>query len=141
MRLANFIRANVEAISVEWEKFAATLLPNEEFSSSVLRDGIALIMREIAKDMDHSQSAAQQQEKSEGDQTHARLPSRAQGLSPRVKLNQREDAKAQRHHAPDHGNQLFWLPTKPVGDSGLLRCPGVEAVRRLRPLVSWRVSG
>ena len=71
MRLANFIRANVEAISVEWEKFAATLLPNEEFSSSVLRDGIALIMREIAKDMDHSQSAAQQQEKSEGDQTHA----------------------------------------------------------------------
>lgn len=71
MRLANFIRANVEAISVEWEKFAATLLPNEEFSSSVLRDGIAPIMREIAKDMDHSQSAAQQQEKSEGDQTHA----------------------------------------------------------------------
>ena len=71
MRLANFIRANVESISVEWEKFAATLLPNEEFSSSVLRDGIAPIMREIAKDMDHSQTAAQQQEKSEGEQTHS----------------------------------------------------------------------
>jgi hypothetical protein len=68
MRLANFIRANIESISAEWEKFAATMLPEEEFSASVLRDGIASMLKEIAADMDHSQSAAQQQGKSEGEQ-------------------------------------------------------------------------
>jgi signal transduction histidine kinase len=66
--LANFIRCNIECISSEWEKFAATLLPDEEFSASVLQDGIADILREIAADMDHSQSAEEQQGKSEGDQ-------------------------------------------------------------------------
>lgn len=66
--LAHFIRGNIECISVEWEKFAATLLPNEEFSASVLRDGIANILREIAADMDHAQSGEEQQGKSEGDQ-------------------------------------------------------------------------
>jgi signal transduction histidine kinase len=64
--LANFIRANIECISSEWEKFAATLLPDEDFSVSVLRDGIADILREIAADMDHFQSAEEQQGKSEG---------------------------------------------------------------------------
>jgi signal transduction histidine kinase len=68
MKLSEFIRSNIEQISVEWEKFAATLLPNEEFSASVLRDGIADILKEIAKDMDSSQSAEEQQEKSEGGQ-------------------------------------------------------------------------
>jgi len=68
MKLAEFIRSNIEEISVEWEKFAATLLPEEEFSASVLRDGIAAILKEIAADMDRSQSAQEQQEKSEGTQ-------------------------------------------------------------------------
>lgn len=67
MKLSNFIRANIEQISLEWEKFAATLLPNEEFSASVLRDGIADILKEIAADMDCNQNARQQQEKSEGE--------------------------------------------------------------------------
>jgi hypothetical protein len=60
MRLAAFIRLNVELI-------ARTLLPAEEFSKSVLRNGIADILAEIANDMDSSQSDAQQQEKSEGE--------------------------------------------------------------------------
>lgn len=67
MKLSNFIRANIEQISLEWEKFAATLLPDEEFSKSVLRDGIAAILKEIARDMDCAQNAQQQQEKSEGE--------------------------------------------------------------------------
>jgi signal transduction histidine kinase len=67
MRLAAFIRSNIEQISSEWEVFAATLLPEEEFSASVLRDGIFDILNEIAADMDRAQSIEQQQGKSEGD--------------------------------------------------------------------------
>jgi signal transduction histidine kinase len=67
MRLAAFIRSNIEQISAEWELFAATLLPEEEFSASVLRDGIVDILNEIATDMERAQSAEQQQGKSEGD--------------------------------------------------------------------------
>jgi signal transduction histidine kinase len=67
MRLAAFIRSNIEQISAEWELFAATLLPEEEFSASVLRDGIVDILNEIAVDLDRAQSAEQQQGKSEGD--------------------------------------------------------------------------
>jgi signal transduction histidine kinase len=67
MRLAAFIRSNIEQISAEWELFAATLLPEEEFSASVLRDGIVDILNEIAVDMDRAQSAEEQQGKSEGD--------------------------------------------------------------------------
>lgn len=66
MKLSEFIRSNSEKISAEWEKFAATLLPDEELSTSVLRDGIAAILKEIALDMDHSQSAQEQRDKSEG---------------------------------------------------------------------------
>jgi signal transduction histidine kinase len=66
MRLAAFIRANIESISVEWERFAATLLPEQEFSSSVLRDSIADLLAEIATDMDEDQTAEEQHQKSEG---------------------------------------------------------------------------
>jgi signal transduction histidine kinase len=66
MRLATFIRSNIEQISADWELFAATLLPEEEFSASVLRDGIVDMLNEIAIDMDRAQSAEQQQGKSEG---------------------------------------------------------------------------
>jgi signal transduction histidine kinase len=67
MRLSEFIKANIERIAADWETFAATLLPDENFSASVLRDGIVDMLNEIAHDMDRSQNAAQQQEKSEGD--------------------------------------------------------------------------
>lgn len=67
MRLSAFIKASIEEIAAEWEKFAATLLPNEEFSASVLRNGIVDMLNEIAWDMDRAQSAEQQQGKSEGD--------------------------------------------------------------------------
>ena len=65
MRLAAFIRANIEPISVEWERFAATLLPASEFSSLVLRDGIAELLTAIAADMDEDQTGKEQHQKSE----------------------------------------------------------------------------
>jgi signal transduction histidine kinase len=67
MRLSAFIRANIERIAAEWETFAASLLPDQAFSASVLRDGIVDMLNEIAHDMERSQNAAQQQEKPEGD--------------------------------------------------------------------------
>jgi signal transduction histidine kinase len=66
MRLAVFISKNLEEISVEWEKFAATLLPDQIFSVSVLRDGIKAMLKEIAADMQSAQTADEQREKSEG---------------------------------------------------------------------------
>src|SRR4051794_35871036 len=67
MKLAAFIRSNIEKISSEWELFAASLLPEQEFSASVLRDGIFDILNEIAEDMDRTQTIEQQRGKSEGD--------------------------------------------------------------------------
>jgi signal transduction histidine kinase len=67
MRLAAFIRSNTELIAAEWELFARTLLPAAEFSKSVLRNGIAEMLAEIAADMDSGQTDAEQQGKSEGD--------------------------------------------------------------------------
>ena len=66
MRLAAFIRENIEPISAEWERFAETLLPAEEFSVSVLRNSIVELLTEIAADMDEDQTAEEQREKSEG---------------------------------------------------------------------------
>jgi signal transduction histidine kinase len=66
MKIAAFIRANIEPIAAEWEAFAATLLPEEKFSRSVLRDGIVEMLNEIAAHMDRAESGAPQQGKSEG---------------------------------------------------------------------------
>jgi signal transduction histidine kinase len=52
MKLTEFIRANIPAISHEWEKFAATLVPERNFSRSVLRDGIVEILEQIASDVE-----------------------------------------------------------------------------------------
>jgi signal transduction histidine kinase len=67
MRFAEFIRANKEEIASEWERFAATLLPREEFSASVLRNSIEEILDSIARDMGTSQTGVQQSRKSKGE--------------------------------------------------------------------------
>ncbi len=67
MRLSAFIKNNIERISAEWEEFAATLLPDQKFSRSVLRDGIVDILSEITRDMNRAQSARAQKDKSEGE--------------------------------------------------------------------------
>jgi signal transduction histidine kinase len=56
MKLAEFIRANIPVISHEWEKFAATLVPEKTFSRSVLRDGIVEILVQIASDVERPRS-------------------------------------------------------------------------------------
>ena len=53
MRLSDFIRRNVEQISVEWEAFAATCSPAADtMSGFALRDHIAQILQAIATDLD-----------------------------------------------------------------------------------------
>jgi len=66
MRLTEFIRANTKVIADEWEKFAGTLLPEEVFKASVLRNSIEKILEIIANDMDQPQNKEQQISKSQG---------------------------------------------------------------------------
>ena len=67
MRLADFIRSNMEAILVEWEAFAATRTPAATGMSPLeLRDHAQQILEAIAKDISTDQSAGQQHEKSLG---------------------------------------------------------------------------
>jgi signal transduction histidine kinase len=67
MRLAEFIQNNMECILVEWEVFAATLLPAAEHMSPLaLRDHAQHILEAVAKDIATSQSREEQSEKSKG---------------------------------------------------------------------------
>jgi signal transduction histidine kinase len=67
MRLADFIARNIEPILVEWEAFAATLLPAaRSMDSSALRDHADQILLAIAKDISTPQSREAQREKSLG---------------------------------------------------------------------------
>lgn len=66
MRLSQFILSNLEAILTEWESFASTVLPGKEFDKAMLRNDAAEILKTIAKDMETSQTAAQQTVKSKG---------------------------------------------------------------------------
>jgi signal transduction histidine kinase len=67
MRLGAFINGNMEQISLEWEKFASTLLPDQKLTKLVLRDGILEMLQEIVSDMGTEQTSSQQKDKSEGD--------------------------------------------------------------------------
>ena len=90
MRLAHFIRNNMEPILADWEAFAATLLPAAfGLSSLTLRDHAPKILSAVAMDLDSPQTREEQSDKSKGKtptvpgaretaaQTHAVL--RAQG--------------------------------------------------------------
>ena len=67
MRLSDFIRRNVEQISLEWEAFAATCSPAADtMSGFALRDHIEAILEAIATDLDTFQSKQQQDIKSKG---------------------------------------------------------------------------
>jgi len=72
MRLADFIAHNIEPILVEWEAFAATLLPAaRSMDSFALRDHAEQILLAIAKDISTPQTKEAQREKSLG---HRPLP-------------------------------------------------------------------
>ena len=116
MRLAAFIRANTEAIANEWERFAATIMPQEEFSASVLRDDVVGLLSDIAANMDEEQTAAEQQAKSEGEPGRSHYARGAivqhvvtrvsMGFSPRQFLSEFPDIHTphlQKHYRRDAG--------------------------------------
>jgi signal transduction histidine kinase len=68
MRLADFIRVNLDSIMAEWEAFASTCLPAAEaMTLMALRDHAEEMLQAIAADMESSQSATEQIEKSRGE--------------------------------------------------------------------------
>lgn len=67
MRLAEFIRHDMDAILAQWEEFAATLLPAAaSLSSLALRDHAQQILEAVAKDLSSPQTREAQSEKSKG---------------------------------------------------------------------------
>src|SRR5216684_4849042 len=67
MRLADFILRNTETILVEWEAFAATLLPAASgMTSLALRDHAKEILEAVARDLTTPQTKEGQSEESKG---------------------------------------------------------------------------
>ncbi len=67
LRLADFLRANVEPIVAEWIAFARTRTPaSENMTKLALRDHIEEILTFIADDLESAQSKQEQIEKSHG---------------------------------------------------------------------------
>lgn len=67
MKLAGFIKDNLETILQEWEVFAATLLPAAaSMSAAALRDHARQILLTVAADMQTEQTSREQREKSLG---------------------------------------------------------------------------
>ncbi len=66
MRLADFIRRDMDAILSEWEKFAAQLLVGRKMEALALRDHAKQILDTVANDLDQAQSGEQQERKSKG---------------------------------------------------------------------------
>ncbi|RQR49113.1 sensor histidine kinase [Burkholderia sp. Bp9125] len=67
MRLADFMVRNMEPILVQWEAFAATLLPAAKGMDSLgLRDHARQILEAVAKDIGTPQTREEQHEKSLG---------------------------------------------------------------------------
>jgi signal transduction histidine kinase len=67
MRLTDFIQRDLEAILIQWEAFAATLLPAAaDMDSQALRDHAEQILRAVCKDLETSQNDEQRAQKSKG---------------------------------------------------------------------------
>jgi diguanylate cyclase (GGDEF)-like protein/PAS domain S-box-containing protein len=66
MRLADFIRAEIEPILQDWEAFAKTLLSAKHMGKSGLRDHAKDMLLAIADDLDTPQSEKEQVAKSKG---------------------------------------------------------------------------
>jgi len=65
MKLSKFIIENMEAILTEWESFAKTILPAAETMDSLaLRDHAKQILEAVAKDIETTQTAQEQSDKS-----------------------------------------------------------------------------
>lgn len=66
MRLADFIRANLEPLLQKWEEFARTILPARKMDKTTLRDHAREMLLSIAADLDRSQIEHERSKKSKG---------------------------------------------------------------------------
>jgi signal transduction histidine kinase len=72
MRLAPFIRGNTKKIIVEWEAFAATLVPAaDDMNSRALRNHISEMLAFVIDDIDAPQTSTEQISKSHGKKAKA----------------------------------------------------------------------
>lgn len=68
MRLADFIRTEIEPILQDWEEFAKTILHARHLGKTGLRDHAREMLLEIADDLDSYQSESAQAAKSKGNE-------------------------------------------------------------------------
>ena len=66
MRLADYIRAEIEPILQDWEEFAKTILHARHMGKTKLRDHARDMLLAIAEDLDSYQSESEQSAKSKG---------------------------------------------------------------------------
>ena len=66
MRLADFIRANIEPILQKWEEFALTIFPARNLDKDGLRYHAKEILLAIGTDLDNPQTEREQADKSKG---------------------------------------------------------------------------
>lgn len=66
IRLAGFIRAEMEPILQDWEDFAKTILSAQHMGKTGLRDHARAMLLEIAQDLESHQTESEQAEKSKG---------------------------------------------------------------------------
>jgi signal transduction histidine kinase len=138
MRLAEFIRSDLEGILAEWEAFAATLLPAATgMTTLALRDHAQQILEAVAKDLLTAQTRDEQSEKSKGRavrladapetaaQTHAVLRARS-GFD----INQ----LVAEYRALRASVLRRWL------DAGPLDGPGVEEIIRFNEAIDQAVA-
>lgn len=78
MRIAEFIRTNMEAILDAWERFAKETASGRSLNTADLRDHAIGILHSIAADLENTQSAQQQREKSMGRAPRAVLQTEAE---------------------------------------------------------------
>lgn len=78
MRLADFIRSNVDPILDQWDAFAKEIYPAEKLSAVALRDHARGILRVIATDLECAQSHLEQQAKSRGLAPHPLMATEAE---------------------------------------------------------------
>lgn len=72
MKLSQFIEANIAQILAEWDQFALTLFhQGTHVSARELRDHAREILTELAQDIETTQSAQQQSDKSKGEELQA----------------------------------------------------------------------
>lgn len=68
LRLADFMRAEIEPILQDWEEFAETIFPTRHMDRIGLRDHARDMLLVIAEDLDSNQSESEQAAKSKGDE-------------------------------------------------------------------------